>query len=68
VTDTKLESDKRLAELSILERSKTFDCTVSAKGGLQTVGKGLPISTALETGKYKLNNLNFTECIKEQSS
>jgi hypothetical protein len=41
--------------------------TVSAKGGLQTVGKGLPISTAWETGKYKLNNLNFGECITEQS-
>jgi hypothetical protein len=40
---------------------------VSAKGGLETAGKGLPISTAGETGKYKLNNLNFGECIKEQS-
>ena len=38
-----------------------------AKGGLQTVGKGLQTSTAGETGKYKLNNLNFRECIKEQS-
>jgi hypothetical protein len=40
---------------------------VSAQGGLQTAGKGLSISTTGETGKYKLNNLNFGECIKEQS-
>jgi hypothetical protein len=40
---------------------------VSAEGGLQTVGKGLPTSAAGEAGKYKLNNLNFRECKKEQS-
>jgi hypothetical protein len=33
--------------------------TVSAKVGLQTAGKGLPIATAGETGKYKLNSLTL---------
>jgi hypothetical protein len=40
---------------------------VSAKGGIQAAGNGLPISAAGGTEKYKLRDLSIGEEINDQS-